>query len=348
MADTNIEWADRVWNPVTGCTKVSQGCKNCYAEKVADRFWKTQYPPVSIGPADSPHSGARPRRFTDVQTHADRLLEPLKWRKPVRIFVNSMSDLFHEDVPFEFIDQVFAVTQIALEHTFLVLTKRPARMRDYMVRLAEGTRERGYELWPRQIDAQMRWLTDEIGADKMQLLCERPDFSNGWPFPNIHLGVSVENQQTADERIPLLLQTPAAIRWVSYEPALGPADFRRWLSSPTPTGSTHERADGIECNDLDGRPIGGLDWIVVGGESGPGARRFDLAWARSTIQQCRDAGVPVFVKQVGSVPLDSALPVRNFADALVAVGGTLRDRKGGDMSEWPPDLRVRQLPEVRA
>lgn len=230
MTKTKIEWADRVWNPVTGCTKVSQGCKNCYAERIAKRFWGE-------------------RKFSDVQIHPERLGEPLKWRKPSKIFVNSMSDLFHEKVPFEFIKKVWDMTVRRLDHTFQVLTKRPARMFEFTQWMA-GNDDIGIAEWPR----------------------------------NVWLGVSVENQATADERIPLLLQTPAAVRFVSYEPALGAVDFGDNMS--------RYREIGTEL-----LPI--LDWIIMGGESGPGARPMHPAWARSVRDQCQEAGTPFFFKQWG-------------------------------------------------
>ena len=251
MTKTSIEWTDRVWNPVTGCSKVSQGCKNCYAETIADRFWGD-------------------RKFTDVRCHEDRLEQPLHWRKPSRVFVNSMSDLFHEDVPMSFLNRVFKVMTDCPQHTFQVLTKRPIRMLAYMSQ------------------------RDTIP-------------------PNVWLGVSVEDQATADERIPLLLQTPAAVRWISYEPSLGPLDFSQVIMG-----------DGDHLDTLynDGEDAG-IDWVVCGGESGPHARPMHPDWARSVRDQCIAAGVPFFMKQMGGS----------------------RD-KGGDMSEWPEDLRVREYPKA--
>jgi protein gp37 len=202
---TNIEWTDATWNPVTGCTKVSAGCKNCYAEGVAHRFWTTQY------------GGAR--KFTDVRTHADRLDEPLRSRKPRRVFVNSMSDLFHDSVPDAFIDQVFAVMALAPRHTFQVLTKRPARMLAYCRTLGRHHETDRVSLTAKARDGEngFRWI---LGA-------------NGWHLPNVWLGVSCENQATADERIPLLLQTPAAVRFLSCEPLLGPIDLAGWGAAAT-------------------------------------------------------------------------------------------------------------------
>lgn len=295
MSASNIEWTDATWNPVTGCTKVSQGCKNCYAEGVANRFWAKQYPLVD----------GRPRRFTDVQFHPERLDEPLKWKKPRRVFVNSMSDLFHESLSGHEIAQVFGRMHHANKHTYQVLTKRPERM----LRWTKWFNEewlRGFNAFPRE-------------------------------YQHVWLGVSVEDQQTADDRIPLLLQTPAAVRFVSYEPALGPVDFkgliqRRCVSPSHPFPFLCDRSD---------HDLRGIDWIIVGGESGPGARPCDVAWIESTITQCKAAGVACFVKQLGAQPYDSTVGIRE-ADRWAVRGH--RSRKGGIPEEWPEDLRVREFP----
>lgn len=341
-----IEWTDRTWNPVTGCTKVSQGCKHCYAEGVAARFWATQYPPVQTterererGDVDVDDLVTRPRRFTDVQTHEDRLLDPLRWRKPARVFVNSMSDLFHEAVSDEFIDRVFAVMSLAAGHTFQVLTKRPTRMRAYL-NAAVG----------RVAEAIQPLRTDDRPVGPT------PYGDGGeqwWPLPNVWLGVSVEDQATADARIPLLLDTPAAVRFVSYEPALGPVDFESFvwpacLASREQHDAEHD--GGLWCDERR------LDWVIVGGESGPHSRPFAVEWARSTVQQCEAAGVPVFVKQLGSRPVsrpgaDGQWPQGTTlgprfitSDAWHGRHVNLSDRKGGDPAEWPEDLRVREFP----
>lgn len=308
MADSAIEWTDKTWNPVTGCTKVSPGCAHCYAEGVADRFWATQYPAIPTG--EGLHAdGERRREFTDVMTHADRLDRPLRWKKPARIFVNSMSDLFQENVPVEFIDQVFAVMALARQHTFQVLTKRAERMREYLA--APDVWERvELQLWERHTDD----TTNAISR---------------WPLSNVWLGVSVENQHFADERIPLLLQTPAAVRFVSYEPALGPVDFTPWVRVDT--------IGGVEMEPL-------LDWIIVGGESGSGARLFDVAWARAVLQQRSDTAV--FVKQLGGNPW--AQTAHHYGPGVDAhpynVRYQLKSKKGGDINEWPDDLKVREFP----
>jgi len=206
-AITKIEWADRSWNCVRGCSIVSPGCRSCYAMKQAHRF---SGPGRAYEGLTKLTERSGPQWTGKVVTVEDALLEPLSWRKPQRVFVNSMSDLFHEDVPDEFIDKVFAVMALAERHTFQILTKRPERMREWF---------------------------DENGRDAVQHTVHYPQFDRWrqsitlgqWPLPNVWLGVSAEDQQRADERIPLLLQTPASVRFVSCEPLLGPVDLSRWM-----------------------------------------------------------------------------------------------------------------------
>lgn len=263
---TKIEWTDETWNPLTGCTKVSQGCKHCYAE----RDWaRLQHLPAYAG-----------RDFTDVATHADRLDQPLRWRRPRRIFVNSMSDLFHEAVPDDFIDRVFAAMALAKQHTFQVLTKRPRRMRDYMLRLSRSAK---------LLDIAARTLGYTLEFNGQYLV--------SWPLPNIWLGVSVEDQVTADERIPLLLETPAHVRFLSAEPLLGPVDLRFHIfSEPTGNFRTHAEKRQMELR----KPAdGGLHWVIVGGESGHGARPIHPNWARRLRDQCLSSDVAFLFKQWG-------------------------------------------------
>lgn len=344
MSDkSRIQWTDATWNPVTGCTKVSQGCKHCYAEKVFPRAYAND---VWLGDIelDDPTDHGRKRKFTDVRTHPDRLDQPLRWRKPRRVFVNSMSDLFHEDVPFEFIDHVFGVMALAKRHTFQVLTKRPRRMQDYLRCVVE---EKDMQRW-------------QSGADVVTACAELAVIDCKFPPPNIWLGVSVEDQETADERIPLLLDTPAAERFVSYEPALGPVDLKDylWPGGATLADDPLARAMVYQA-EADGMAwlCPAIDWIIVGGESGPGARPFDVQWARDTVGQCRAANVPVFVKQLGRRPRgwcalngDTDNPVECQAWEASEHGHCgdecpyFRDRKGGDIDEWPADLRIREFP----
>ena len=460
MNKTDIEWCDFTWNPVSGCSKVSSGCEGCYAERHAHRFWGE-------------------RKFTDVRCHPERLDAPLRRKKPTRIFVNSMSDLWHDEVPVEFLLAIWAVMEAAPQHTYIIPTKRPERMRDlisaahinpepssvqpdYERREIPGwpgyyvdtegaawssrrgtlrkltpcvtskwghahvTLHAGVGALPRQEKihrlvlitfdrppepseeachrngnptdnriSNLRWGTSkENGADRIRHgnavtrrsltandiaelridalkgiphreLARRFDISHtqvgrivrgeSWtfrPLPNVHLGVSVENQQTADERIPHLLNTPAAVRFVSYEPAIGPVDLFRFLQAGVCT--TCEGGGEVAGNPLaddgldscpDCRSTGedmdnpGLDWVIAGGESGPGARPMHPDWARSVRDQCQAAGVPFFFKQWGEYILlkegDGREGAREFYHRVgKAKAGHLLDGK-----EW------RQMPE---
>lgn len=280
MSDkTGIEWTDATWNPVTGCAKVSPGCKHCYAEREWPRM--TKLVPAYAG-----------RDFTDVRTHTDRLDQPRRWKKPRMIFVNSMSDLFHLDVPDVFIDKVFAVMALTPQHVFQVLTKRPDRMREY---LSAGD------------------LTDRVIHEAFRMDCEGGAWMNAdhhiggykiFPLSNVWLGVSVEDQAAADERIPLLLDTPAAVRWISAEPLLGPVRLSGLFGLVTDDEDV--RIDALNGNFVTNRhqeeptPLGArIDWVVVGGESGPKARPMHLDWARSLRDQCAAASVPFLFKQWG-------------------------------------------------
>ena len=216
MSDKSaIEWTDATWNPVTGCTKVSPGCAHCYAETMTLRFKR---------------GGPFLPGKTTIRLHPERLDQPAKWRSPRRVFVNSMSDLFHEEVPFGFVEQVFSKMEAYSQHTYQILTKRPERMREYV-----------------------QWTGDPR-----------------WP-ENVWAGVSVENQYWADRRVPLLREVPSFVRFLSCEPLLKPLE-------------------------LDLRDI---DWVIVGGESGPKARKMELAWAIDIRDQCAKAGVAFFFKQWG-------------------------------------------------
>ncbi len=324
--NTSIEWTDATWGPVTGCTKVSAGCKNCYAERVFPRAY------------------GKVRKFTDVLTHPDRLEQPLHWKKPRRIFVNSMSDLFHEDVRDTFIADVFGVMARSPWHTYQILTKRPARMLDWM-----GT--------------GAGWMTAALNFQDREL----GGFAYPWPLPNVWLGVSCEDQKTADERIPLLLQTPAAIRFVSAEPLLSRVTLLAFLyKNLRATGDFRGQQERRQMKFTHDGLLGRLHWVICGGESGPKARPLEAQWIRSIAAQCISAGVPLFIKQMGSYVVD-----RNDAGFEAEWNGgrgwpagvdqvehldegyqgapvriRLKDKKGGSMEEWPKDLRVREFPQV--
>ncbi|WP_157253146.1 DUF5131 family protein [Nonomuraea typhae] len=262
MSDkTKIEWSDATWNPVTGCTKISPGCDHCYAEGIARRFAGGK---------------AFPNGF-DVTLQPKRLDQPLRWREPRRIFVNSMSDLFHEDVPDEYIAQVWTVMAKTPQHTYQILTKRHARMRSVVRRIAwrlpttEGRSQgvRGSVAYVQNSEL----LNEHLGAPEV--------------LPNVWLGVSVENQQWAETRIPALLETPAAVRFISAEPLLGPVNLRRLQVR----GRVIDCLGGDVVDPSDGAVLYGtpsvLDWVIVGGESGPGARPMHPDWARGLRNQCQ-------------------------------------------------------------
>ncbi len=263
MGDNSaIEWTDATWNPVRGCAIVSKGCTNCYAMRQAHRTSGTGGAYAGL----TKLTKGGPVWTGEIRLVHELLDQPLRWRRPRRIFVNSMSDLFHEDVPLLFIGSVLGIAAACPQHTFQVLTKRAARMREAV---------------------QSKVFRDAYEASVEMYADEVP-----WPPPNVWLGVSVEDQAAADERIPQLLDTPAAVRWISAEPLLGPLDLAHYLPLPREYGITE-------------RTFGQLDWVVAGGESGPGARPMHPDWARSLRDQCAAAGVPFFFKQWGAwAPLE--------------------------------------------
>ncbi|MDI6834874.1 MAG: phage Gp37/Gp68 family protein, partial [Rhizobiaceae bacterium] len=369
MADgTKIEWTDATWNPITGCSVVSPGCTNCYAMKLAGTRLKNH--PSRMGLTKDTKAG--PVWTGEVRFNAEWLDQPLRWTKPRMIFVCAHGDLFAEGVPDEWIDQVFAVMALCPEHTFQVLTKRPERMREYLAewrqfRVAETALQVGRNL----PDSYPGWSLDQwkpsvIGG------CSQPAI---WPLPNVWLGVSVEDQRRAEERIPILLDTPAAIRWISAEPLLGPVDISRWTGTANVTCKAcrkpfwlHEadpckhKEEGAgwtlacphcgkcrckpvwtEADARCGVPMGPpadwidrkigrfdtvhptievkslLDWVVVGGESGPGARPMHPDWARSLRDQCAIAGVPFLFKQWGEWAPRRAAEHADLVDARKSI-----------------------------
>lgn len=325
---SHIQWTDATWNPLTGCTRVSSGCDNCYAARQAAGRLKNT--PAYEGLATITPSG-RAAFNGKIRLLPDRLDQPLRWRKPRRVFVNSMSDLFHPGVPDDFVDRVFAVMALAGRHTFQVLTKRPERAAEYLS--DPEVRHRMARVAP--------WFSEDGDRSHDAILF------GDWPFPNVWLGTSVENQAAADERIPHLLRTPAAVRFLSCEPLLGPVDLSWWLETldreaaglvDDPLAASLLQSSMREG--LASAPTLGerLHWVIIGGESGPRARSFDIAWARSLIGQCHAAGVPAFVKQLGANPYET--------DFWPQGDERLRNPKGGDPSEWPEDLRVREFPDT--
>ena len=333
MDKTHIQWTSATWNPLRGCSRVSEGCRNCYAEIISARFSGKGLPYEDL--AESTPSG--PRWTGEVRFVEKALPLPLRWKTPRRIFVNSMSDLFHEKVSDDWIAQIFAVMLMAPRHTFQVLTKRPERMTALL-------NKPGFEP---HVESQAYALSRKNAPD---LLTYESIQKVGirWPLPNVWLGVSVEDQATYKQRVLYLANTPAAVRFVSMEPLL--ADLGDLM--------------------LDGIYGDAYQWAIVGGESGPGARPFDVRWWRSAVKQCRAAGVPIFCKQAGSMFVtsyyddeyrmlydDAGLDWPGPIDWDITYGQPpltsrvrikLRDRKGGDWNEWPEDLRIREYPIRKA
>jgi len=363
---TNIEWTDATWNPTRGCRRVSPGCLNCYAEKIAARF-SGEYLAFE---GFAKRTAAGPRWTGRIDLIRSKLDEPLRRRRWAenfalehgrnpRMFANSMSDLFALESDEE-IDRVFAHMALSPWFTHQVLTKRADRMPKYFANMAYRTEMIGIEC--ESISGLSRYLDD--GSPRWPL-----------PLPNVWLGVSIENQETADERLPYLINTPAAVRMVSAEPLLGPVDLRRW--SDEGLECQHCAWGGIEeqCQRTDDEddweylcprceepcahtPIdeywgekGGIGWLIVGGESGDGARPMHPDWARSLRDQCQAAGAPFFFKQWGEwLPVDhvdlyNPLHWRLKQESALSVTGSTYPIKGW-RSSTPESERVRLLRRV--
>ncbi len=293
MAETTrIEWTDATWNLITGCTMVSAGCTNCYAMGLAATRMRAH--PSRAGLTRM--TGGRPVWTGEVRFNEQWLDKPLRWRHPRRIFVCAHGDLFHEAVPDDWIDRVFAVMALAPRHTFQVLTKRPERMSAYMA----GCGPAGATDILSRAGGRLLRAAEYATRNTPRL---EYNFNRRWPLPNVCLGTSIEDQATADARIPHLLATPAAVRFVSAEPLLGALRLDR-VGPSAPGGWVTDALRGHRWPDLDeGSAITShtecLDWVIVGGESGHGARPMHPNWARSLRDQCQAAEVPFFFKQWG-------------------------------------------------
>lgn len=287
MSDrSQISWTDATWNPIAGCSLVSPGCTNCYAmRRVAPRLAANPATPHYAGTVKKTKAGYVWTGKIGIASDAV-LFKPLRWKRPRMIFMNSTSDLFHPDVPDKVIDRIVAVMALSPQHIFQVLTKRPERMRAYMQALTLA-----------------RLMAASVGMPSRFRAMSR------FPLPNVWLGTSVEDQQRADERIPLLLDTPAAVRFISAEPLLGPIDLTTIKPAAgsqlfgfdriDATRGTHHLSDHVySLPQIAPGPIR-LDWVIVGGESGNGARPMHPDWARSLRDQCATAGVPFHFKQWG-------------------------------------------------
>ncbi len=393
MNKTKLEWCDFTVNPVKyrdgdgksvwACVKVSDGCKSCYAESLAKRYGR-----------GGPYTVGQTATVTPYLDEAElrQMLSVKRLPPGSRVFVGDMTDIFGEWVPDEMLDRMFAVFALRPDVVFQVLTKRPERMRAYMSWRDEerGLVRQGAVQYVLDVQhARGEWKLDNSEWPK-----GRPQLAERWPLPNVWLGTSVEDQAAADKRIPELLATPAAVRFLSCEPLLGdvfieaiemcgpvyggfpggdprnftpdrecctPAEIAAWEAACAAWDRGEGEDRGPSCATFgDGSTWTGagfgvgtymvnppIDWVIVGGESGPGARPMDVAWARSLVSQCRSAGVAVFVKQLGAKPYRQGFHIDPVGDTEPYTQMfNLRDRKGGDMSEWPADLRVRQFPEV--
>jgi protein gp37 len=299
---SKIEWTDQTANWIVGCTKISQGCRSCYAAIAANssRLQQfDQYKTVVDGNGNwNGHVEFVPKVLEDL----------LKGKKQRRVFTPSMSDPFHPAVKDEWLDQFMATAYVTPHITYQVLTKRPERMYQYFD-----------ELDLRRLVPFVREANDKRG--------DLTDYRWKLPLPNLHLGVSVENQSAANERIPWLLKTPAAKRFLSVEPLLEQIfldfiDDPNWRTNP-------DWHSGLPMGAMLG--LKGISQVIVGGESGPGARPFHLEWARSLLADIWDSGTAFFLKQVGSNPFLAGEPLK------------LKDSKGGDISDWPEELQVRDI-----
>lgn len=331
MADkTKIEWTEASWNPIAAftkydlwvapghvdtsafdggtlvpantrgwfCTKVSPGCANCYAEGINIRLGNGL-------PYTLPN-------LKHIEFRLVNLDQPLRWKRPRQIFVCSMCDIFHAAIPRDTVDLVFAVMAMAPHHIFQVLTKRAKEMRDYVWGVGIAGEVHGRS-----------WRIREAGHALRLPIGEDVNF--GLPLQNVALGVSAEDQPRLEERIHALLATPAASRFLSCEPLLGPLTVRDWITPVV--GHDMETVQRV------------IHWVIVGGESGPRSRQCNIRWIRDLVRQCKKAGVPVFVKQLGGNLNDADLD-----ECARTSGRSMHHRKGGDPAEWPADLRVRANP----
>jgi protein gp37 len=324
---SKIEWTEATWNPVTGCDKVSAGCLHCYAETMAKRLQAMGQANYSAG--------------FKVRTHEPMLRVPIQWTRPRTIFVNSMSDLFHPAVPFAFIDRVYAIMAMCGRHTFQVLTKRPERAVEYYATFdadcntVSGS-DGGFRLgcaagelldgaWIHGPGKPYRKMIEQFICDTHDLDDEDEDYEAQpvpWPLPNVWVGTSIENQPMAERRMPELVKIPAAVRFVSFEPLLGPVDVSPWLYKELDTESRNYLYDGTGGHpDLYPQAVekasrtNVLQWAIVGGESGHGARPMHPAWARSLRDQMTRAEIPFWFKQWGEWAPASDIDQSQFFDS---------------------------------
>lgn len=344
---TGISWTDASWNCIRGCSRVSEGCRHCYAETMAGRFSDPGQP--YHGLVTIRKGKVKPKWNGKIDFIPKHLTDPLRWQKPRRIFVNSMSDIFHENLDFEYIAAIFAVMLLAKHHKFQVLTKRSRRMREFF-------HWAGTLTMPQLIGYAYRALKDNPEELKTLARADRNLGGYTWPLPNVWIGVSVENQEAADERIPDLMATPAVIRFLSCEPLIGRVSLAKWLreggksgkDSPdhaNAAGGGHVRGTQAPGNvaesqtGQDGSPTPAtrplLSWVIAGCESGPGMRDCDHQWLRLLREECRASGVKYFLKQARSAQegghrlYPSSQAARSPVVDVVAAGKGSKVKPGG-------------------
>lgn len=338
---TSIEWTrnndgseGESWNPIrarnkeTGklghaCVRCSPGCLHCYA--AAMNVWRGTGVDYTVPGFE----------HVELYLDAEALDQPLRWRKPRNVFVCSMTDLFADFVPDEWIAQVYAVEAACARHTFMHLTKRPARRLKFLTQLDDREAWANYLSGLCDKDGYARW-SDEFECVIANAIngVYAPQQNVGWPMKHVREGTSVCTQKEADELVPVTLDTPAAVRWLSMEPLLEKIILQE-------RDQPEVNVDWLQGFDGSDPPIPKLDWVVVGGESGRKARPTNVGAIRSVVRQCREAGVPCFVKQLGKRPFFPANPEKRTVQTFLPV----KDAKGGEISEWPEDLRVREVPQ---
>ncbi len=323
------KWWDRSWNPIVGCSHASPGCENCYAEKLASTRLKhlQVYGDATVG-----------RKWNGTVVETGKLDQPLGWKKPNRVFVADMSDLFHPGVPFSFIAGVYGVMAACPNQTFIVLTKRPDRMLEWY-RWAEVKFNRYGGVECDVADGLMFHAADYHRLHRLNAKLDKAPIGEGrWPLPNVWTGTTCENQEWATRRVLIMRRVPSVLRFLSLEPLLDEVDPS---NIETATATEHRVYNALEKD---------FGWLIPGGESGHGARQCNRKWLERIVYKGRKHGVPVFVKQLGS----------HYVDELNGIGGKmckpdesvvgkirrLKDFAGRDMSEWPENLRIRQFPKV--
>lgn len=330
-ADSKIEWTDHTFNPWVGCAKVSPGCAHCYAETLMDtRHGRVKWGKGQPRSRTSPGNWGQPIRWNKIagrDAHefattgkvTDESGNTVAWHRP-RVFCASLADVFDPEVPAAWRRDLFFLITQCHHLDFLLLTKRPELVIQQLKEISTGP-EALWDLWS--------------------------DWECAGGLPNVWLGTSVEDQARADERIPSLVSIPARVRFLSMEPLLGAVDLRRQVRPLSQSG--------VPLWPSSESMLFGLDWVIIGGESGPGARPFSVDHAADLVQQCETAGVPCFVKQLGAYAVTSNANLHDWPDDVTleahgteAAGARVitRDRKGGDIAEFPEFLQVRQFPVV--